>query len=71
MDKLKSSQSWVIGESIVWAIFVIVTAVAGLSMMSIIKLSHAQSAAVGRVALAFSLLAFFYLTFLASKQRSK
>lgn len=70
MDKLKTTQSWVIGETVVWSIFVIVNAITGLSMMQIIKLSHLQSVAFGRVALAFSLLAFFYLAFLASKQRS-
>lgn len=72
MEKLKLSQAWVIGETIVWSIFIIVTALVGLSMMQVmVKLSHPATLWLGRVTLAFSLLALFYLTFVASRHRSK
>lgn len=71
MEKLKANQAWVVGETMVWSIFVIINSIAGLSMMGLINLSHDQSHTVGRVALAFALLAFLYIAFLGSKQRSK
>lgn len=70
MEKLKNSQSWVIGETIVVSVFTIVSALAGLTMMKLIKLTDLQQIWVGRVALAFALLAFFYTAYLAAKQRS-
>lgn len=67
MDKLKATQTWAIGESVVWAIFVIVNTINGLVLMHIVKASDLQEATLGRIALAFALLAFFYLTFKANK----
>lgn len=70
MQRLKSNGSWIIGESIVWSIFVIVNTIAGLSMMGIVNPSHHARVYLGRVILAFALMVFFYLAYLGSKQRT-
>jgi hypothetical protein len=71
MEKMKLSQAYIIGETIVWSLFIIVMALTGFAMMHVIKLSDGASMWLGRVALSFSLLAFFYIAYLGIKQRTK
>lgn len=70
MSDKKISQAWVIGETLIWSVFIIVMAMIGLYMMKVVKLSDHTVIWLGRVSLAFSLLALLDLAYIASRQRS-
>lgn len=70
MYKLNDTQPKVLGETIVWSVFIVAGAIAGLSLMGVINISETQAHAVGRVILGFTFLVLFYGAYLAAKQRS-